>query len=263
MAITFEKPPIDEVVVGRVFGSRPDLTAGHVGKFWGLVEAEFPQYRGMPPVMDPPTMLANGEIQILVANHPSQRAWFVSAEQTQLLQLQHDRFYYNWRQLTDKTREYIRFEKIFAGFSKYSQILDSFVVSQLATPLKTVRLDLTYINVFKKGVDWNDTSDLRALFKDFDFISQFEKLGRLEQGFIKFDIELRKCPGKMALTIGSARNNETQQPVLRMELAAQCPADQLRSSEEEWYQLAHDAIVEGFCEVTSIDAQQRLWKRTS
>ena len=65
----------------------------------------------------------------------------------------------------------------------------------------------------------------------------------------------------MAKLTGAARRSDNAK-LWRLEIAAR--ADLARfpvTDEDAWLHLAHDAIVEGFCELTSDEAQRNLWQR--
>lgn len=264
MAITFQTPPINEVVIGKVFEQRPDLTIPHYGRFWGLVEDDFPNCQHAAPVFDQNSGGPEGAVDPFTGA-PLPRVWFVSRDATRLLQLQQDRFYFDWRQVFGQPpNEYIRFDSIFADYRKYSDVLSAFFLSQFEADIVPKRHDLTYVNILRKGVEWNQFSDLQNIFKGFDFVRAYGDVGPLLQASVRCEFKLRESPGKLTLHIAHAMNAATSEPVIRMELAASCAVSEMDGvKEDDWLRSAHDAIVQGFCEVTTDDAQKRYWKRIS
>lgn len=269
MAIDFSAPPINEVLIGKVYEPRFDLTIPYFGKFWELIEDEFPKCQHAVAIGD---SISGGDFQLAVdpaLGTVLPRVWFIGNEATRLLQLQQDRFYFDWRQLPDKSSEYIRFKSIFESYRKYEDILSSFVASQLGNNLVPTRYDLTYVNVFKQGSEWSQLSDLSSLLKGFDFISSHKNIGSVGRCAVRLEFKMSNCPGSLNLTILSGRSanpNNTNQnnQLIRMELAATCAVGALSgATEDDWFHLAHEAIVNGFCELTTETAQQRYWKRTS
>jgi uncharacterized protein (TIGR04255 family) len=256
MAISFSDPPINEVVIGKTFESQPGLLVPYFGRFWELVQDEFPNCEHAPPIVDPgaepPIDVATGVVL--------PRLWFIGEDRTRLLQLQTDRFYYNWRQ-TAKAAPYQRFESVYAPYKKYISLLSTFFASQLGTELVTRRCELTYVNLFEKGKEWHDFSDLNKLFKDIRFPQHLVD-GSLLRGAVRLEYEMTDKSGKVVVSINQATiNNE---PVIRVELAASSYAlDQAPETEDLWFQRAHHAIVKGFCDLTTEEAQHSYWKRTS
>ena len=106
MAITFDDPPINEVALGRIFLPRPDFLLPYYGEFWSLVRNQFPEVSHAPPI------IAAEQQQQQEASADDAyifpRVWLLSEDSTRVVQIQRDRFYFNWRQGPERT-EYIRF----------------------------------------------------------------------------------------------------------------------------------------------------------
>ena len=68
----------------------------------------------------------------------------------------------------------------------------------------------------------------------------------------------------MAIAINSAKRSGSEQPVIRFELTAMVRAADLNGmAENDWYTAGHDAIVNGFVELTTLEAQEKHWHRIS
>ena len=115
MAIDFEKPPINEVVIGKVYETRTDLTIPYFGRFWDLVKDEFPTCEHAIPIVDQPAANMLAALGSLLP-----RVWFIGQDATRLIQLQQDRFYYDWRQTPGQSENYVRFDSIYKQYRKYS-----------------------------------------------------------------------------------------------------------------------------------------------
>lgn len=257
MTISFSAPPINEVVVGKTFEPIARFLVPHYGRFWELVQEDFPGCEHAAPLIDP------GAEPLIDRSNGSilPRVWFVSGDKTRLLQLQGDRFYCNWRQ-TDGTQAYARFETIYAAYQKYAELFRTFLLGQFNAELVTRRCDLTYINVFPKGRGWDDWGDLSGLFKDLRLPAVITA-GRIVRAHAQMQYEMPEGAGKVAISVASAKTAGDEE-VIRMELTASSStpvADQ--AWENAWFQQAHKAIIESFCDLTTDEAQRSLWKRTT
>jgi uncharacterized protein (TIGR04255 family) len=98
MLSKLKNPPIVEVVCGFVFeelGLDPLL----VGQYWSRRRDQYPKREIHPPVRPQPGLT-------IVEGIGPIRSWFVSVGDETVLQIQPDRFYFNWRRRGD---EYPRF----------------------------------------------------------------------------------------------------------------------------------------------------------
>src|SRR5271165_5623060 len=146
MSLDFERPPINEVVLGVFFAPIPPLRAEAVGLFWARIRETFPSVVQQPiyaqefspiPVMPQP-----GEF------FPLPRFWFLSQDNTRLIQLQNGAFLYNWRKQND---EYPRFHRIFPEFLGHLETFQRFLKEDLEIGSLPIAIaELTYINLFGK-----------------------------------------------------------------------------------------------------------------
>jgi uncharacterized protein (TIGR04255 family) len=255
MTITFSAPPINEVVVGKIFQPLSRFLIPYYGRFWELVQEEFPTCEHAPLLVEqgsqPQFDVVSGSIL--------PRVWFVSDDKTRLLQVQSDRFHCNWRQ-TDGTQTYIRFETIYSAYQKYVDLFRTFLLAQLNIELVTHRCDLSYINVFRKGKEWDTWSDLSGLFKKLSLPADIAA-GKIQGALTHLQYGMANGSGTVTVSIGSAKI-PTGEDAIRMELTASSSPKAISAAEEDaWFRAAHEAIVQSFCELTTDRAQQTLWKR--
>src|SRR5207249_11511395 len=95
---------------------------------------------------------------------PLPRVWFISNGDNELIQLQLDRFYYNWRRRGD---EYPRYPSIIEKFERGKSDLEAFTSELALGTIKPLECELTYINHIPRGQGWENTDDLAKLFRDF------------------------------------------------------------------------------------------------
>ena len=147
----FELPPLDEVVVGVQFDPPSEYSSIHTKDVWELFKNEFPKVQEQPQLE--PTFETFGGvnpppgINFKFGNGPLRcRYWFISDEQSHLIQFQEDRFLLNWRN-RPKESEYPRFEKIAESFENNFSLLQSFYKKTFNVPLEINQAEVSYINI--------------------------------------------------------------------------------------------------------------------
>src|ERR1700760_930942 len=106
---TFERQPIAEVSFGVAFLPLKELRTSHFGLFWSRLQSEFPQTVDAVPIGD-----FGGDMGGMVSVpgwFPLPRVQFIHRNREQLVQLQPNRFYFNWRRLQPITA-YPRFASL-------------------------------------------------------------------------------------------------------------------------------------------------------
>ena len=151
-----EKPPIVEVVCGVQFDVM-DLDPLILGVYWDNRRDEFPQRSLQPAVVE--------GAGFVLGNLPL-RSVFVAADQVHVLQIQHDRFFMNWRAIG---KAYPRFSNRGGGGGLMQHAIEefgklsTFCEKRFGAPITPKRAELTKIDVIEKGRHWRDLDHLRAI----------------------------------------------------------------------------------------------------
>jgi uncharacterized protein (TIGR04255 family) len=106
--VKFDKAPLSEVVCGVEFNA-PDFSSIHFGLYWQTIRDRFPT----PPLDKPPI----GGIEIMASVPRLRRVWFESSDRKRFVQLQTDRFHYNWKGRS-KEDEYPHFDVLYPCFKQ-------------------------------------------------------------------------------------------------------------------------------------------------
>jgi uncharacterized protein (TIGR04255 family) len=150
--VSFERPPLNEVALGVQFSEPVIDDAIALADFWPHVRGDLPRLEkvpALPPAMEefgpPPRSGQIPAIQFL-SEPPGQRYWFISADDTRLVQLQSDRFVLNWRQRRGDD-PYPRYRALRRDFEKRFEVLRN----QAVPPDKRGLLradwsEVTYVN---------------------------------------------------------------------------------------------------------------------
>ncbi len=144
----FASPPVHEVAIACHFEPLTDLRQAHIGYFWSKIKDDFPDVEDHEPRPPYVERLEDGiqipafELELMRAPMPH-RAWFVSPDKSALLQLQRDRFVYNWRSRSD---EYPHFELLLDAFlEELKTLCNAFNEINLSEPHLN-QAEVTYVN---------------------------------------------------------------------------------------------------------------------
>jgi uncharacterized protein (TIGR04255 family) len=145
----FRRPPLIEVVHGVQFRRLP-MTIVHLGQFYPRVEDRYPRVQTVAPL--PPTReVMGGDPEPMqfalqfVQTDTLPRTWFVSNDDTMLIQLQSDRLLLNWRRGSGEI-EYPHFEKVSSEFRRIFGELQSFAAQFKLGAIEPNQCEMTYIN---------------------------------------------------------------------------------------------------------------------
>lgn len=149
----FTAPPVSEVSLGVQFNSIEQLQAPHLGSIWAEFKSKFPHIEQQPPVEQNFETFADkgGGVPVprmqfqLLSNVPVPRVLFINDQRTELLQVQRDHFYHNWRKIGEGD-QYPRFEKMIETFKDGLQRLDSVVSAEGLGTIVPNQCEVTYIN---------------------------------------------------------------------------------------------------------------------
>lgn len=132
--------PLNEVAFGVRFVA-PDFDIVQFGQYFEVVKQHFSQ-RQMVAAIASSQYIGFGAPIIQVPSLP--RLWLT--RESRLLQLQVDRFVYNWRRVDDSSEKYPGFDTIFAEFrERWTEFL-GFSDAAFSIPIKLAELSLTYVN---------------------------------------------------------------------------------------------------------------------
>ena len=254
---SFKNPPVIEVVCGIVFEAIKGFKAHHLGLFWQKVQDEFPECEHAARLgLDPAT-----EPLDLVNYLP--RVWFINEEQNRLIQLQDDRFFFNWRRVKEK-EAYPRYSTIIEAFKVNFRVFQEFLKEEDLGSVNLKECELTYINHIPKGEGWESLRDINGVFRDIAWDSIGERFLPEPlhiRGQIIFPLPDDK--GTLKLTLEHGKRRSDNWPVLILHNSAR-GLGQHKSMEDvwKWFEVVHEWIVRGFADLTSPTIQKEVWQRT-
>jgi uncharacterized protein (TIGR04255 family) len=241
--------------------------APHYGLFWQQVRKRFPRSRTLPA-------LVTGQRIEIVPNEPSEitvqaivnapdmpRVWFVSPDETTLIQLQPDRFLFNWREGRDRAK-YPRFKWILARFRRFFMEFQRFVTDNNLGDLAPTQAELTYINHIKQGEGWSTLDDIGGVFPDLSWRRAGKRFTPAPQS-VHFRSSHELVDGTLSALIQSARSRPGDVPLIRFDLSVRSSAVARLEGDSfwNWFEVANALIDSAFLDLTSERVQVEIWKR--
>lgn len=262
----YENPPVAEVVCGVLFKNLSGLLAPYLGLLWEEFRQRYPTCEEAPPIIpaietfgDQPASTKTEFVEI----PPLPRVWYVQEGGTGLVQVQRDRFLYNWRKMGPGD-VYPRFERVFGEFDEHLRTFDSFVQTNRLGEVAHLQYELTYVNHVRQGEGWSTHADLGKVFADFAWRVKGQRfLPAPEHINWRTTFLLPSQCGRLHMTVRDAVHPDQGRSLYVFELTARgMPGITSRENMREWFDMAHEWIVRGFTDLTDETTQLNVWGRT-
>jgi len=238
--VKFSTPPLNEVVLGVVFNA-PDFSSVHFGLYWEEIRERFPA----KPVDNP--VLGGEMLNFFIP--PLRRVWFESGDKKELVQLQSDRFHFNWRR-QDTADSYPRFVQIYPRFLDEWNRFRQWYVDNVGL-LIPVQYELTYINHINKDFGWETPADHQSVLtfagKDWKGF-----LGTPESYIFALQFPLPNNSGSLNVSgnQGFKTSNQDSAQELLMLLEMTARSSGADPDLDDWFKEAHKYIVDSFLDLT-------------
>ncbi|CAN5570056.1 hypothetical protein BH11PLA2_BH11PLA2_36220 [soil metagenome] len=249
--------------MGVQFVPFADFTAAHLGVFWAKVRRNYPKISDNPPLVHQKELLElkpNLETHTLLRVPLAIRSWYITEDETQLIQLQKDQFLRNWRRL-NQTDSYPRFENLVESFNVDFQEFCKFVKEEKLGEVNIDQCELTYINQIEKGIGWRDFSDLGEALTPFRQNWKPKLLSNPEIMGWNASYKLPDTMGRMYIEVEPAfRMRDTKMVVVVRIKTRGAPV--ANNDYMSWFDAAHKMIVSSFVELTETK-MHTLWGKVS
>ncbi|MDA8016592.1 MAG: TIGR04255 family protein [Thermoanaerobaculia bacterium] len=265
----FERPPLVEVAVGFQFDPLP-LNSLHLGDIWGCAFRErFPVLQPKPALQ--PSFERFGvapgqpQLRLLVNEQVPMRAWLLSETEDQLLQLQRDRFHFNWKR-TDSGGAYPRFEWVVERFLEHLETLRSHLERNEVALTPINQCEVVYVNHIHPAEGVWDTFSQAGNAVPFAEVPNLQWLRDPENVEARARFVMTDGNGvpigRLHAELEPLHVIGTQSPLLGLKMIARgTPVESTPESAQEFFELAREWIVRGFVDLTSPE-MHRVWGRT-
>ncbi|MDA2933377.1 TIGR04255 family protein [Acidobacteria bacterium AH-259-D05] len=252
----YKNPPVGEVACGIRFEPLRNFKAPHAGLFWERIRNNFPKCEHASPIGL--TLTSALEVESL----PLPRIWFISENGENLIQIQNDRFHFNWRKRSDEEK-YPRYEYVIRAFRENFKTFKEFVREAELGPLNPLDCELLYANYILQGAGWKAVKDIRKILPDLSWKATRERFlaDPLQIGW-QISVALPEEQGLLSISLKQGSRRPDKVPLFVLELVARgLGEDKSDPAIRKWFKLAHEWIVRGFADLTSVKAQKELWDR--
>jgi uncharacterized protein (TIGR04255 family) len=264
---SYQNPPVIEVACGVQFEPIESMLVPHVGQLWNEFQSEFPKIEEHTPLgwqmeifdSQPP---ANSPTLQFLDTAVLPRVWFVSADNAAVIQVQRDRFLYNWRKTTS-TQAYPRYGSVKSTFKNSLSRFERFIENRGLGTIKVRQYEMTYVNHIFQGDGWSDLGDLGELFPDFVRRRDTARFLPANESIVWRNVfVLPEKQGRLRVTIQDATRREDSRRLIVLELLAR-GINPSSPGLDDWFDTARECIVRGFTDLTHPHVQRAVWLRNS
>lgn len=260
---SYDQPPVTEVVCSVLFNSLDALLSPHIGLLWQRFQPDYPFCNDVVPLA-PKVEVFNNQIietQLTLSDIPPlPRVWFISSDDTRVIQIQRDRLIYNWRKASLNS-EYPRYESVIKGFQDHLNSFNLFIEEAELGQVQIHQYELSYVNQISQGEAWQTLEDIGKIFPDFKWQTGQSRFLPKPQGiYWNTTFDLPEEFGRLHISIRNAvvDNHLT----LLFELTVRGIGNyNSMDSMESWFDKAHKWIVQAFTDLTDQRIQTNIWKR--
>lgn len=266
--VRFKKPPVIEVVFGVLFNDLPKFKAPHSGLFWSMVRDRFPIVEERMPVGPAvePKLGEQAQMQVqLLTIPPLPRVWLQSGDQRNLIQLQRDRFLYNWKRASGSD-EYPSYDRVVDEFDGFYNLFRKFVRDEQLGEFAPRQYELVYVNHIGPGNGLDLVGPEGILVDHLRDQGRTRFLPEANNFNWRTVYSLPDEQGRLHVSAqtGTHTVNGSVESVVRLEMLARgFPSDASDDARRGWFSLAHDWITYGFADATVERLQREMWERIS
>lgn len=268
----FENPPVVEVALSVQFQKLDSLRMPQLGYIWQSFKDRFPETEEQPPLESvfeqfgpKPGGRAGVRLELSMVP-PRPRIWLLNEGDSELVQVQHDRFVRNWRKRED-SEEYPRYKSLRKLFRMDFDTFCRLVEREKWGAVEPNQCEVTYVNVIPTGEGWRDQGELDKVLTVVSAHYSDDQLSRPEEASAKLQYVLKDDKGEPVGRLHVAANPVVRvsdnQAALRLSLTARGkPQGDGIDGAMEFLDRGHEAIVRGFASITTTE-MHKVWKRTS
>ena len=257
----FERPPVVEVALGLQYDDLPGLNAVQIAAFWmDRLQSEFPEVTEQPPLANseeefgPPA--GRGIPLSIQAGPPPLRFWMSNEDKTVLVQIQRNRFVFNWRRGEGADGEYPRYPFVKEQFLRHLGELMEFVTDRELGAFGFKQCEVTYVNEIRApGEDGG-----HAFVGDFLALqgsTNGEFLGGMESAEISYHYVMTEpdgadAVGRLHATASPRLRADSMEAVYLLQMVARGrPLGPGPDGAVAFLDLGHEYIVRGFADITT------------
>lgn len=256
---SFENPPLVEVVATFQYENAIGFKTLDIADFWeGFDKNKFPTYEELAPV-DP--IVSDNSFVIDLSNLPKMRRfWFESKDDNELIQIQRDRFMFNWRRpsknLEDKNC-YPRYEEIIESLFKNYEIFTNILTEKGINNATPSFLELSYINLI--DIPDEGLAKIGTVFKDVNWDESARLLPAPNNIQNVCSFKIPDEPLILTSNLSNRQNVHNGKIAFQHQMTVRGPVNEISiESMREWFDVARLWITHGFVDTTTPE-MHKVW----
>lgn len=258
----YDEPPLTEVALGVQFTPVSEYTAVNSSDVWGLFKEDFPKNQEFPRTEAQfetfGGMNVKPSFQFQIGSPPvGSRLWFISDDDSHILQFQPDRLVTNWRKQEGR-QPYPRFEGINESFENNLKTLEKYFDSSFNCKLDINQAEVVYVNIIPVA-SFSEANDWLSLWASDDL-----NIESLSTSFNEVILDDSHMPfARLKYEIQSVFLLDAESKALKLTLTYRGkPAKNDIESASEFIKFGREIIVSRFDQITTDKAHQ-IWKKTN
>ena len=265
----YRKPPVIETVLGVQFQELDGFRAAHFGLYWKLISDEFTKFEDkprLPPVVERfprNVVVPQAGLQFAARSIPD-RVWYVGRSDDEVIQVQPDRFFFNWRR---REEPYPTFKTNSTKFLDKLEEFSSFCEQEKLGRPNVNLCEVAYINHIIP-IEGESATDLAGtVFNGLRWETAENGFPQPESAVFNrvFVIEHESAKrGRLYAesSIALTRDETQEREIVLFRLTARVNHRAAESNTiAASLQLAHDWVVNGFANLTDSGIQEQRWER--
>lgn len=238
--LEFSNAPVIEVILGSQFEG-VTFESKSIFDFYNSVKENFPDIQENPPLAALIENIDSPSETRIISGFTS-RKFFINNSQNKLIQIQPDRFLFNWRK-TNNEEEYPHFDSVFSEFiGIFNQLEDKISIKS-----KLNQLEMTYVDHILLE-DFNMSN-----FNPNKILNIFNLSKNIKNINSSFHFPIKEIKGNMICNIKSAFRNIDKKRLIIIE--STCRGINDNQTIDQWFDIAHKNLIELFKEITTKEAK--------
>lgn len=263
----FERPPVVETVFSIEFAPLPRWEVPFFGLYWSTIRERFPRCSTQPPLLSQVENLSDEPPPhqplafMFSPTSPTVRCWFFNEPETELIQVQKDRFIYNWKRGTIH-QDYPHYERIRPLLSREWNHFAEFLTNNELGQTEIRQCEVTYVNHIEMGIGWRDYGELNSVIAPWSGVKRESLLRSPEDVEISARYRLPDGRGRLYIRAQPAIRATDRKEILQLTLTARGrPISSESGRVFDWFDVTQPSVVQSFVDFTS-DEMHSLWGRT-
>jgi uncharacterized protein (TIGR04255 family) len=261
--VSYDQPPVSEVVCGVLFEPIEALLTPHIGLLWQRFQPDYPLCDDVAPIAASMEVFNNQDVESefeFTNILPLPRVWFISSDETKVVQIQRDMLIHNWRKVSADS-EYPRYGNLIEGFQEHLMNFNSFLKEADLGQVQSCQYELSYVNQLPQGEVWETIEDIGKIFPDFKWQKSSSRFLPKPQNInwtTTFD--LPEEFGRLHISIRTLVINNHLTILFQLTVRGIGSYNSVDSM-QGWFDVAHEWIVQAFTDLTDEKIQIDIWKR--